>query len=216
MKRLVLAVVVLSSVLAVAQERKLTVRFGEVETPGFQRLDFASDFLGHRGVLRTEVQHWQLSGSRPDAYEVRCDEVFSECAVAVLRTRFGAAEPLGMASVTHGEAAARWRGMRVQLKAELKTGGVGGWAGLWMRIDGPDGQALSFDNMQDRPLRGTSAFGWHSVVLDVPPTAERLSFGVLLRGPGAVFIREIRFEAVDDTVPTTDLVASLRTQVSER
>lgn len=173
-----------------------------------------ANLLGHKPRLTTNVDGWSLTGSRPDAYQVRCDDVFSTCSIPILRTRGDVREPLGMGSLTHVEGATRWRGMRLRVRAELKVGRVDGWAGLWMRVDGPRGEALAFDNMQDRPLRGTSVFAWYSVVLDVPQEAERLSFGVLLHGPGAVFIRELQLDAVDDSVPTTDLVALLRARAA--
>lgn len=197
---------------AAAQERKWTFRFGNPQSNlgSFQQLDFASDFFGNKGMLRSSVSGWALTGSRPDAYEVRCDEIFTDCAIAVLRSRSGASGPLGMGSLTHSEEATKWRGMRLKLRGELKAGSVDGWAGLWMRVDGAEGRVLAFDNMQNRPLRGTTPFAWHTVALDVPDAAERVSFGVLLHGPGAVFVKELEIEAVDDTVPTTDLVAPLR------
>lgn len=169
-------------------------------------------FFGKQPKLRSWVQGWTLTGTRSDAYEVRCDDVFTDCAVPILRTRAFKSEPLGMGSLTHSEGAETWRGRRVALRAELRSGGVDGWAGLWMRVDGKDGQVLAFDNMQNRALRGTSSFKWYSVVLDVPVEAERVSFGVLLHGPGAVFIRELVFEEVDVDVTSTDLVGPLRAQ----
>jgi hypothetical protein len=197
-----------------AQERKWVFRFGSsaLDQSSFQQLDFASDYFGNKGQLRTTVSGWALTGSRADAYEVRCDEIFSDCAIAVLRSRSGTTGPFGMGSLTHTEQASRWRGMRLKLRAELKAGSVDGWAGLWMRVDGPGGRPLAFDNMQNRPLRGTTGFDWHTVVLDVPEAAERVSFGVLVHGPGAVLVKDLELEAVDDTVPTTDLMEPLRAQ----
>ena len=114
-----------------------------------------------------------------------------------------------MGSLTHTESAVTWRGRRVELKAELRSGAVDGWAGLWMRVDGKD-NVLAFDNMQNRALRGTTSFKWYSVVLDVPVDAERITFGVLLHGPGAVFIRELVFDEVEVDVSSTDLIGPLR------
>lgn len=175
-------------------------------------LAVGGSFFGKQPKLRSWVQGWGLTGTRPDAYEIRCDEVFTDCAVPILRTRAFKSEPFGMGSLTHSESAEIWRGRRVELRAELRSGAVDGWAGLWMRVDGPEGKVLAFDNMQNRALRGTSSFKWYSVVLDVPLDAEKVSFGVLLHGPGAVFIRELVFEEVDVNVSSTDLVGPLRAQ----
>lgn len=207
MKHLILFVLCCSS-LALAQERHRPPREQAQPMP----LAIGGSFFIKQPRLRSWVQGWGLTGTRPDAYEVRCDEVFTDCAIPILRTRAFKSEPFGMGSLTHSEGAETWRGRRVELKAELRSGAVDGWAGLWMRVDGKDGQVLAFDNMQNRALRGTTSFRWYSVVLDVPVEAERVSFGVLLHGPGAVFVRELVFQEVDAHVSITDLVGPLRAQ----
>lgn len=169
-----------------------------------------SGFVEKTPRIRTNVTGWALTGTKVDAYEVKCDSIFSECEIPILRTRAMSGEPYGMGSLTHSESAVPWRGRRIEVSAEVKAGGVDGWAGVWMRIDDANGKALAFDNMQNRPVRGTTAFNWYSVVLDVPPDAARLTLGVLLHGPGAVFVREIKFEGVGTAKSSTDLVAPLR------
>ncbi len=167
--------------------------------------------LAHEQVplLKSTIESWGLTGSRPSAYEIRCDDIQSNCAIPILRSKQGAQEPLGTGSLTHAEPAEKWRGKKVRLRAELRAGRIDGWAGLWVRIDDAQGEALAFDNMQNRALRGTGSFEWHSVVLDVPPTAERITLGILLRGPGAVFIRELDFEEAEASALSTDLLKSL-------
>jgi hypothetical protein len=207
MKKLTFPVAFVAT-LASAQERRQV----QVDRPQPMPLAISGGYFERQPKLRSWVQGWSLTGTRPDAYELRCDGVFTDCAVPILRTRAFKSEPFGMGSLTHTEGAQTWRGRRVELKAELRTGGTDGWAGLWMRVDGKDGQVLAFDNMQNRPLRGTTSFQWYSVVLDVPAEAERISFGVLLHGPGAVFVRELAFGEVDAEVSVTDLVGPLRAE----
>lgn len=86
----------------------------------------------------------------------------------------------------------------------MRADGVTEWSGLWMRVDGKEpGDILGFDNMQDRPLKGT--FDWRgvAVVLDVPSEAERLTFGVLLQGRGAIQLTGIRLQRVGADVALT-------------
>jgi hypothetical protein len=168
------------------------------------------DLFGRTPRLHTSVTGWALTGSNPKSYEVRCANLFTNCDEPILRTKSSADEPYGMGSITHSESAQGWRGRRVELRAEVRVGRVGGWAGLWMCVDGKESRVLAFDNMQNRPLRGTSSYEWVSVVLDVPPEAERVSFGILLHGPGAIFIREVIFQEVDRTTNSTDLMEPLR------
>lgn len=211
MTRVLFLCLVVFSVSSLAQDRRRVPRVETQSQP--MPIAIGGSFFGKTPKLRSWVLGWALTGSKPEAYEIRCDDVFTDCAIPILRTKALAGEPFGMGSLTHSESAQPWRGARVELKADLRTGRVDGWAGLWMRVDGPDGKVLAFDNMQNRALRGTSSFQWYSVVLDVPENAERISFGVMLHGPGAVFIRELRFDAVDTEVTsTTDLVGPLRAQ----
>ena len=78
--------------------------------------------------------------------------------------------------------------------------------GLWMRVDGKRSQTLAFDNMQDRPVKGTSAWQNYEVVLDVPAGATGIFFGILLDGPGTVWMNSAKFEEVATSIPTTDKV----------
>ncbi len=210
LKSLVVAVSVLSSV-TWAQ----SVRFGNDPNEHRTVSIGPSTAVSNRAPkLRSTVPGWALTGTKLESYEIRCDSVFTDCEIPILRTRAFSSEPFGMGSLTHSESAVPWRGQRLEVRADLKGGGIDGWAGVWMRIDDENGKALAFDNMQNRPVRGTTAFNWYSVVLDVPQTAARVTFGVFLHGPGAVFVRELRFESIGQAKDTTDLVAPLRAQAA--
>ena len=50
------------------------------------------------------------------------------------------------------------RGKRIRLSGHARSKDVSDWAGLWMRVDGPKGEPLAFDNMQQRPIKGTGEF----------------------------------------------------------
>lgn len=60
------------------------------------------------------------------------------------------------ATVMQQFSADRFLGKRVRFAAFVKAQDVDGWAGLWMRLDGRFGVTLKLDNMQNRPIRGTS------------------------------------------------------------
>jgi hypothetical protein len=91
-----------------------------------------------------------------------------------------------------------YRGKRVRLAGHLKTRDVrGGWAGLWLRVDGPDAKVLALDNMAAQRLMGTTDWSRHAVVLDVPEAAVRLAFGALLHGTGQVWADDLTLEVVD-------------------
>ena len=99
-----------------------------------------------------------------------------------------------------------WHGKRVRLTAMVRIRDVTRWAGLFMRVDGPDRNPrnpLAIDAMQRRPLRGTIPWKRAVIVLDVPPEASQLAIGALLQGAGTFWIDDIHLEEVDRSVPTT-------------
>ena len=65
------------------------------------------------------------------------------------------------------------------------------------------------DNMQDRPLRRSTGWTRVDIVLDVPPEATELHFGVLLSGAGAIDLAQPRFEETSQAVPVTITARSL-------
>jgi hypothetical protein len=87
------------------------------------------------------------------------------------------------------------RGARVRLSAYVKTEDVKRWAGLWLRVDGVR-TSLAFDNMQDRPITGTTDWTRYALDLDVPSAATSIALGVLLVGEGRVWIDDVVFEDV--------------------
>ena len=57
--------------------------------------------------------------------------------------------------------------------------------------------------MQNRPIKGTSMWQHYEVVLDVPESAGGISFGILLDGPGQVWLNNTEFEIVSGAIVTT-------------
>lgn len=101
--------------------------------------------------------------------------------------------------------AVRMRGKRIRLSAYLKTEDVR-WAALWMRVDGPEETMLGFDNMRDRPIKGTTSWRRYEVVLDVTEASLEVAFGVNLAEQGRVWADDFEFEEVGDDVVPTDLL----------
>jgi hypothetical protein len=146
---------------------------------------------------------WQSSGNS-HAYTLTREQAQTPDGVRdvmVLRSRGEAGD--SFRSMTRGVHGHAHRGRRLRLAGLLSTENVTGRVGLWMRVDGLNWERLAYDDMEDRALTGTTAWTRAAVVLDVPPDAERVFYGVLLRGSGAVRSTEIEFEPVDESVPVT-------------
>jgi len=159
-------------------------------------------------VLQAEApKGWFIAGSKPAEYESGVDAAasYNGHASAFLKAKKPSVE--GFGTLMQDFHAGHYLGKRVRFSAFVKTEGVQDWAGLWMRVDkGP--QQLTFDNMQDRAIKGTTNWQRYDVVLDVPEGATGVFFGVLLSGSGEVWVNGAKFETVEPSVPTTGAVTA--------
>ena len=110
--------------------------------------------------------------------------------------------PKGFAIIKQSISPDDYLGKRLKLSGFLKTKSVKDWAGLWMRVDGQD-SVLGFDNMENRPVKGTLDFQPYSIVLDVPMDSKEIKIGAMLAGSGTVWINNLVLSAVSNDVPTT-------------
>jgi HEAT repeats/Tetratricopeptide repeat len=159
---------------------------------------------------KAEASGWGLAGSDPKAYEMGIDETVTYRDEKVtgrdMPTRYLKSvkpNPQGFGTMMQQGPAEKLRGQRVRLSADVKTEDIAEWAGLWMRIDGPDNACLGFDNMADRPIKGTADWTKYEIVLDVPENAERVACGILLDGAGTVWLANMDAEDVGQDVPVT-------------
>ncbi len=106
--------------------------------------------------------------------------------------------------------AADYRGRRVRLSAFVRVEAVSGRSGLWFRVDGPQGEVLSFDNMRDRPLSGHQEWSRLTLEFDVAPEATELHYGLLLQGSGRAQIDELKLEVLSASNPTAKARSKVR------
>lgn len=149
---------------------------------------------------------WHLAGSKPADYETGLDAHirYQDAPSAFLKSNTPGLvnDGVGFGTLMQSFQAQHYLGKRVRFRGFVKSDAVWGWAGLWMRVDSGS-SAVAFDNMQNRSINGTTDWHRYDVVLDVPKDATSISFGVLLTGPGAVWLSNTSFEVVDSDVPTT-------------
>lgn len=82
-------------------------------------------------------------------------------------------------------------GTTIELRGFIRTEGVSGFVGLWMREDG-ETPGLAFDNMESRQLKGTTEWKEYSITLPVKPEGKQLFFGVLLAGRGKAWADDLQ------------------------
>jgi hypothetical protein len=153
--------------------------------------------------LPAALAGWLLAGSDPGHYEVGAGDLEDPPRRAgYLRAK---PQPQGFGTLMQMFKADSYRGTRQMLTARIRAEDVEEWAGLWMRVDGVAGSILAFDNMQSRPITGTTDWTGYRVVLDVSPGAVHVAFGVLLEGSGAVWLDAVQLREVGEDVPTTGI-----------
>jgi hypothetical protein len=86
----------------------------------------------------------------------------------------------------------------VRFLGELRSKGVVGWAGLWLRADGDEEGNLYFDNMHRRPIRGTTDWTVHHIDAQLATLTRWLNYGVVLAGDGQLWVDDCRLLMWDD------------------
>jgi hypothetical protein len=145
---------------------------------------------------------WLLAGSNPRNYETGLDPQASYQGLpsAYLKAKPSAME--GFGTLMQEFSAGRYAGKRVRLRASVKAEEVVDWAGLWMRVD-KGSTAVGFDNMMDRPIKGTSTWQNYEVILDAPQDATAIALGILLSKSGSVWLNNVKFESIGLDAPPT-------------
>jgi hypothetical protein len=157
------------------------------------------------GAGPTAPSGWILRGDKPTEYSVTLDHVSPHGGKYCSVLRAFVPKPTGFSTLMQTFSAATYRGKRLRLTAWVRGQVIAGWAGLWMRVDGADGKVLAFDNMVDRPIKGTTEWSSYSVTLDVGDSAQAIAFGILLYGAGSASVDDFSFEVVRNDVPTTGI-----------
>jgi hypothetical protein len=73
---------------------------------------------------------------------------------------------------------------------------------MWIRVDG-ESKVLAFDNMQKRPIKGTTGWQKYEIVLDVAANSQKIAYGVLLDGEGSVWLDDLQFQVVSKSIPAS-------------
>ena len=88
-------------------------------------------------------------------------------------------------------------GKNLTLTGFIKTQDVGSepntFAGLWMRVDNAAGNAVAFDNMQSRGVKGTTDWQQYTITLTLPDEGESIHIGGLIVGKGAAWFDDFNF-----------------------
>ena len=147
---------------------------------------------------------WRAGG---DGFEIVLDSVERLAGRYSLRVRWVDSAAYSIASQKFGVASQTfpvWQvaGRRLRLSGYMRTENIHtGYAGMWMRVDGPGGAVLAFDNMQKRGITGTTGWTRYDIELPVDSGAKLIAFGVLHPGDGTAWFDSLTFEVVGEAMP---------------
>jgi len=146
---------------------------------------------------------WIVAGSSPKDYEFSRDLTTASSGhySALIAAKPGVV-PTGFGTLMQTINAENYRDGRWRLSGYLKTSNATR-AQMWMRVDGPDRKVVSFDNMDARPVTGTTGWTRYDIVLDVPSDSVDIAFGFLLTQGGKVWGDNFRLEKVAAEAPVT-------------
>jgi transcriptional regulator with XRE-family HTH domain len=151
------------------------------------------------------VPGWFKAGSKPNSYKVGLDKTIFKSGGSSAFMESTEANIDGFGTLMQQCSAQEYLGKRVKMTAYVKSENVSGSAAMWLRVDSKltPQKSLSFDNMNDRPIKGNNDWTKCEIILDVPEESGTLNYGVLLGGTGKVWFDDISFEVVDKQTMTT-------------
>lgn len=155
-----------------------------------------------------KIDGWFLTGSKPNSYTIGLDKSTYKIGGSSAFLKSIDKKIEGFGTLIQSCSADEYLGKRIKMTAYIKSENISHWAGMWLRVDSKQTkEALSFDNMQDRPIKGNNDWTLCEIILDVPADSGTLNFGVLLSGTGKVWFDNIKFEVVNksETKPTKEI-----------
>jgi erythromycin esterase len=148
---------------------------------------------------------WLVNGK---GYEIAVDSIAAFAGRGSLRMRFvdsiGAVGGPSFAVVSRPFPLATVIGRRLRLSGYVRTEDVqNGYAGLWMRVDGPGGRVILLDNMHARGPRGTTPWTRYEIDMPVDSGATAVYFGALHPGRGTAWFDSLALQVVGPSMPRT-------------
>lgn len=126
---------------------------------------------------------WFNAGSKPKSYEMGIDKGAGQDGKNAATIKSIEKKIDGFGTLMQQSKPEKYLGKRVRMTGFVKSENVEEWAGLWLRVDqAASQQSLSFDNMGDRPIKGTTGWTKYVIVLDVPANASLIAYGALCMG----------------------------------
>ena len=145
-------------------------------------------------------EEWFKAGDKPENYKIGLDNSIVQNGERSAYIESTKNKTNGFGTLMQTCNTVDYSGKRIKITGYIKTENVTDWSGMWLRIDPIKSiSAEYFDNMGNRPIKGTTNWTKYKIVLDVPTNSNSMNFGVLLKGNGKVWIDNLNIEIIGTT-----------------
>lgn len=183
----------------------LSILFFTVSVISFAQQSITPSVKSPVGANDVLPDGWSKGGDQPQDYTAGIERGFGyksgSCAYLASKDY----KPLGFATLQQTIEADNYKNQRLEFSGFVETKLVAYWSGLFMKVEDSFGRVIAFDNMQNRPVVGTSDWTEYSVVLDIPNNAAKIIYGAVLSGKGEIYFDSLNLTVVKNDVPVTDL-----------
>ncbi len=160
---------------------------------------FLKDPLFSTSELGDAVSSWFASGSGAKAYEIGVDT-----AVGRTNGRSGYVKYMGdgggLGTLAQAFLSEPYRGERIKVRAYTRVENTGPQPSFWLRVNGEQWPLA----LVTVPLDDTTDWQLQEFTLDIPANSLTISLGVTNAGQGTVWIDDVEFNVVDESMSTTD------------
>ena len=147
---------------------------------------------------------WFSAGSKPKSYEMGIDKGAGQDGKNAATIKSIEKDIDGFGTLMQQTKPDKYLGKRIKMTGYVKTENVAYSSGLWFRVDQAGSkEPISFDNMHERPIKGTTGWSKYEIVLDVPINASLIAYGALLTGTGQIWFDNLTIEIVDNSIQPT-------------
>jgi hypothetical protein len=159
-------------------------------------------------AIEKTPKHWSLTSPKKGDYQLSVENASRHKGKNCGYVKSMVAKPEPSAIVMQFCSVEAYLGRRLRMSAWVKSALSEGTGLLWLRIDGNEWRYNCkekgyYDNMSDRPIKGTTDWRQYFLVVDVPKTSTCMNFGIMHTGKGTLWLDDFSFEAVTNKVPLT-------------
>ncbi len=164
----------------------------------FAALIFLNVGTGYSRPVPDASKGWFAAGSHPKDYKMEIVSSTHHSGSKAAMIQYSAStEPAGFGTYMQMHQPGAWAGKKLKMTGYIKTVDISSWCGMWCRVDGADGkEMMDFDNMGDRPIKGTTDWTKYEIIVNVPKDASAIAYGILVDGKGTAYFDDVNFEVL--------------------